>query len=351
MQIKPKKSHVPRLICLAAVSAAIILLCTAVGSVMISPLDALKIIRLKLTGSAVPEELSTLSAILINLRLPRVFLAFISGGAMSLGGAIAQSLLSNPLASPYTMGVSSGASVGAALVTIFGLGAGLSGHTRLALAGTVFSIAAVAVCLIVSSALDRNLGSYTIVLIGMVSSLFLSAIFTLLSGLARDKTALLLRWQLGSFNAKGWDSVFVLLPVTMIGFIICLVKSSELDIISLSDRQAATIGVNVRAVKLLMFSVLAVMTGACVSFSGVIGFVDLVSSHLARRFVGPGHAYMLPSCFLIGGSLMTVSDLIARMAVSGTELPVGAVTAFIGAPFFVAMFFLKSGRGREAGSL
>lgn len=331
-----------KLMLLLPVSLVIIGLGVAVGSADISFFDTAKVIFSKITGSELPQSISeSTAAIIWKLRLPRVLLAFLTGAAMSVGGAVTQSVLGNPLASPYTLGVSSGASLGAAVVTVLGVSLSFAHQMSLALVGTFCAVLTVILCLTVASGIDKNIRSSTIVLLGMVLSLFLSSVFTLISGLSKEKMTLLIRWQMGSFGSKGWETVGVLAPVAAVCIAVILLYSKELDIMSFGDESAEAIGVNIRKTKGLLLLLMAVLTGTAVSFAGVIGFLDLIAPHVARRLFSPKHKYLCPSCALIGGSFMVIADLAARMIIRGTELPVGAVTAFIGAPFFAWVYFSR----------
>lgn len=312
------------------------------GSVAINPIDTFRVVFASLLRLPMPEGITEATAAIIwKLRLPRVALAFLTGAAMSAGGAVTQSVLHNPLASPYTLGVSSGASVGAAIVTVCGVSLPFAGRWSLAAAGTLFGVLTVVVCITLCLRIDKNFGSNTIVLLGMVLSLFLSAVFTFVSGLDREKMTLLIRWQQGLFASKGWDSVGVMLVVTVIGIAAVMFFSRELDILSFGDESAMSVGVNAAKVKWLLLAITAVLTGTAVSFAGVIGFIDLIAPHVARRLFSPRHKYLIPLTALIGGSFMVIADLAARMLIPSTELPVGAVTAFIGAPFFALVYFSR----------
>ena len=327
---------------LLPVSLIAITLGVSIGSADISFSDTVRVVICKIFGFALPDGIGeSAAAIIWKLRLPRVLLAFLTGAAMSVGGAVAQSVLGNPLASPYTLGVSSGASLGAAIVTVLGISIGFAGQMSLALVGTVFAVLTVAVCLTIASGIDKNVRSATIVLLGMVLSLFLSAVFTLISGLSKDKMTLLIRWQMGSFGSKGWETVGVLAICSVICISIIIFYSKELDIMSFGDESAEAIGVNVKKTKTVLLLMMAVLTGTAVSFAGVIGFLDLIAPHIARRIFSPKHKYLCPASALLGGSFMVAADLVSRMIIKGAELPVGAVTAFIGAPFFAWIYFSR----------
>ena len=296
-----------------------------------------KLFRLPLKAGVDPRSVS----IVWLLRLPRVLLAFIAGGCLAISGAVCQSILRNPLASPYILGVSSGASLGAGLVIISGLSIPLLGGFTLPLAGFVCGLAAVFFVAAFSSRIDRSMSNNTIILCGMVLSLFLNALLTTLSAVFSDDLRRIVLWQMGSFAMRGWESVRLLLPFCVIGTAGIFRYAGEMDILTFGDEQAQSAGVETGALrkKLLMFT--AVLTGAAVALSGVIGFVDLIAPHAARKITGSRHRHLLPMSFLLGGSLMVVTDLIARTVISPSELPVGALTALIGAPFFAWVYFRR----------
>ncbi|MDR2211137.1 MAG: iron ABC transporter permease [Spirochaetaceae bacterium] len=276
-----------------------------------------------------------------DLRLPRVILAFLTGGSLAVSGAVFQSVLKNQLASPYILGVSSGASLGAALV-MMGSIAAVAGSFTLPLAGFVFGLGTVFLVIILASALDRSLSNHTIILFGMVSSLFVNAILTVISSLFRRELRNLIIWQMGSFALRGWTYVRLLIPFLVVGLLGILRYIRELDILSFGEEEALSMGVNTRPVRKRLFFFAALLTGASVALSGAIGFVDLVAPHAARRIAGSAHRWVIFLSFCAGGILMVAADLLARLIISPSELPVGAVTALIGAPFFIWVYFRKN---------
>jgi iron complex transport system permease protein len=301
-------------------------------------------------------------AVVWNLRLPRVILAFITGGALAISGAVFQSVLKNQLASPYILGVSAGASLGAALVMAAGVSAGAAaagslfrlgawlGPLTLPLAGFVFGVGTVFLVILLASRLDRSLSNNTIILFGMVFSLFVNAILTTMLALFREELKNLLIWQLGSFALRGWNSVGLMIPFLAAGMAGIIRYTKELDILSFGEDEARSLGVDARRVRTRLFLYASLLTGAAVALSGVIGFVDLIAPHIARRITGSNHRHVLPMSFFAGGILMVLSDLAARIIISPSELPVGAVTALIGAPFFAWIYFRKAGPAKRRGS-
>lgn len=281
------------------------------------------------------------AGIIWSLRLPRVILAFLAGAALSVSGAVMQSVLKNPLASSFTLGVSSGASFGAGLVILGGFTLPLIGFLTVPAAGFVFSLITVSLVMRFSRAIDPRLENNTIILTGMVFSLFINALLTLLSALTKQEVTRLLFWQMGSFSLKGWEPIFILTPIIAVLFAVLLFFSRELDIMTFGDDEATAIGVNVKFHKRILIALASVLTGCTVSFVGIIGFLDLVVPHIGRKILGPGHRALLPFSILAGGSFMVLADLLARTAIPPLDLPVGAITALLGAPFFAWIYFSR----------
>ena len=334
-----------KIIAAVAVSVLVIIIGIALGSVFIPPEDIFSILLNRLFGVPLPEHITSSSVnIMWTLRLPRTLLAFIAGGALSVSGAVMQSVLRNPLASSYTLGVSSGASLGAGIVLLYGVTLPFASMFALPLTGFVFGVATIFIVIAFSSRIDGRMENNTIILTGMVLSLFINAITSLLTALSREQMQRLIVWQMGSFLARGWSSVLILAPLAVAGTIFILHFNRELDMMTFGEEQAQTMGVNMKKTKWIMLSSAAALTGGVVSFTGIIGFVDLVSPHIVRRVFGSSHIYVIPLSAIFGGTFMVICDLIARTVVSPSELPVGVVTALIGAPFFAYVYFAKGRR-------
>jgi iron complex transport system permease protein len=330
----------------AIVSLLIIAAAASLGSSGISLSDTIliilhKVFHLPLKAGIDPKNIS----IVWLLRLPRVLLAFIVGGSLAMSGAVCQSILRNPLASPYILGVSSGASLGAGIIIISGIALPLLGAFTLPLTGFIFGLATVFFVAAFSSRIDKSMSNNTIILCGMILSLFLNALLTTLSALFSDELRRIVLWQMGSFAMRGWTYVQLLLPFLIIGALGIFRYTKEMDILSFGDDQAKSAGVETGSVRKKLLAFCAILTGSAVALSGVIGFVDLIAPHAARKIIGSQHKYLIPMSFILGGSLMTVTDLIARTIISPSELPVGAITALIGAPFFAWVFFRRRKTG------
>jgi iron complex transport system permease protein len=205
--------------------------------------------------------------------------------------------------------------------------------------GFIFGLGTIVLAISFASRLDRQMENNTIILTGMVFSLFVNAVTTLMSALSREHMQRLIFWQMGSFSMKDWSTVFILAPIAVAGTIFITHFNRELDMMTFGEEQAKTMGVNLKRVKWILLISSAALTGSAIAFVGIIGFVDLVAPHIVRRLFGSSHRYVMPMSALFGGSFMVICDLAARTAVSPSELPVGAVTAIIGAPFFAYIYF------------
>ena len=327
---------------LLLVLAAIItiILGVGVGSVYVRPLDTVAIFFNRLLGTTLPETINSVyPALIMDIRLPRVLLAFLTGASLSVCGTVMQSVLQNPLASPYGLGISAGSGFGAALVIVCGASAGALGLILLPTVSFGFGLLTMLSVMAVASRIDRNMSNSTIVLTGMVISLFFSAIMNLLSTLSPTYAQRINLWQLGSFSARDWSSVWVLLPVSAVCLLFFLGYSREMDIMTFGEEQAQAMGVNLRKCKWILMGAVAVLTGTAVAFTGIIGFVDLIAPHMVRQYFGSSHRRVLPASALFGGTFLVLCDLAARTVAPPREIPVGSITALIGAPFFIYIFF------------
>jgi len=296
-----------------------------------------------------PEHITLAqTAIVWNLRLPRVLLAFCAGAALSVSGAVMQSVLRNPLASSYTLGVSSGASLGASLVIFMGVSLPFLHMMTLPVLGFSFGLGTILLVMGISSRLDTRMDNHTIILTGMVFSLFINAITTLMFALFRESMQRMVFWQMGSFSMRDWHTVYILAPVAFVGVLFISRFKWELDIMTFGEEQALTVGVRIKTIKMILLISAAALTGSTIAFVGVIGFVDLVAPHVVRKIFGAAHRYVIPMSAVVGGTFMVAADLTARTVTAPVELPVGAVTAIIGAPFFAYIYF--GGRKKRAGA-
>jgi len=273
--------------------------------------------------------------IALHVRLARVLLAVIVGAGLALAGGVYQGVLLNPLADPFTLGVSTGAAFGASIAILLGWGGltwmGFSLLPAAAFAGALGALYGVYLL----GRMDGRLQSTTLVLAGIIVSTFLSAWISLLKSLNEESVSTIVFWIMGSFSGRTWSHAGLVLPYLIIGGGVILFHARELDLLSLGDIQAQQMGVDVGRVRFRLLLAASLITGAAVAVSGVIGFVGLVVPHLVRLSVGPMHRRLLPLVMLTGGLLVLVADTLARSILpQGEELPVGVVTAILGGPFF-----------------
>ena len=283
-----------------------------------------------------PGSRSAASIIFWQIRAPRVVLAFLVGGALAVAGVILQDLFLNPLTDPYVTGVSSGAALGATIAIVAGLAGGLW-LTGFALIGGLATL------LVVWTAARRRgrVDVYVLLLAGVSASYLLTAIITILMIRANDDLGAILYWLLGSFSGRTWTDVETALFAVPF-MIVPLFFTKEMNILLQGEKRALELGVDVERTKAVLVVTAAVLTAIGVSVSGIIGFVGLIIPHLVRQMVGPNHRRLLPFSLLMGAALMGIADLISRTLLAPTEIPVGVVTTFIGAPVFV--YLLRRGR-------
>jgi iron complex transport system permease protein len=275
----------------------------------------------------------TAEVILGQLRLPRLLLAALVGAGLSLCGAVFQGVLRNPLAEPFILGVSGGAAAGAVLALLLGL-AGI-----LPLALLAFGGAAATVGLVLAIARRRGrMETSTLILTGvMVNAFFTAAIMFVISTTTDQKLHAILFWLYGDLSATRLEQAWLLLPVVVAGGAVFFLHGRHLNLLSAGGLAAATLGMNVERVKLVLFLLVSLVVGVTVSLSGLIGFVGLMVPHLVRMVLGHDHRLLVPAAGLFGASFLVLADTAARTVISPAALPVGVVTAFLGAPFFMLL--------------
>ncbi|MFD1929410.1 FecCD family ABC transporter permease [Sporosarcina siberiensis] len=283
--------------------------------------------------------------ILWKIRMPRVVLAGLVGASLAISGAAFQGLLKNPLADPYTLGVSSGASVGAVMTLFFSISLPILGSYTL----PVFSMigAALTMFLVIGFArlVDRSMKMETIILTGIIFGSFLGSVLSLMIALTGEELRQIISWLLGSVSMRGWKYVNMILPFVFIGTFLLWMNRRELNAMLFGEERAHHLGVNVRRRKFMILIGGSILTGAAVAVSGTIGFVGLVVPHMTRLLWGSDHRHLLTLSFLNGATLLILCDLVARTIISPTELPVGVITAFIGAPVFALIFYKQRRKG------
>lgn len=271
--------------------------------------------------------------IINKVRLPRVLLGILVGASLSVAGAAFQGVLRNPLADPYALGVSSGASVGAAFLIYFGLQMALFGQWSVPIVAFVTGLISLFLVLKLAQ-IDGKLKMETLILSGVVMQAFLGAIVSFMVSISKQVINEIVFWLMGSLAMRGWPYITIISPYLVIGLVILLSYARSLNLLALGERQASHLGVNVERTKLIVLIVATFITSAAVSVAGVIGFVGLIIPHLVRLIVGPDYRLIIPLSAIGGGIYVLWADTLARTLLSPMEIPLGVITAFLGAPFF-----------------
>ena len=277
-------------------------------------------------------------------RLPRVVVAVIAGAGLAIGGAAMQSVVKNPLADPYTTGISSGAVLGITAAIVLGTSIGSFGSNYgMVLNAFVFGLVPTAVAIAVTKM--SNASPATIILAGTAMSYLLNAASTLLLVTAEaGKIQEAFLWQVGTLEWVVWDDVPLMFVITLVGGIVLLFFSRQLNLLLFGDKSAKSLGLDVDNFRLIVLLILSLATASIVSFVGIIGFVGLVSPHIVRMFIGSDNRFVIPASALFGAAFLLVADLIARTVIAPGELPVGVIMSFIGGPIFLILI-IKSRKG------
>ena len=316
---------------------AAMLMCVCVGSVSIPLGDTMICLWNSLWGLPIPAGIS--KAIILSVRLPRVLCVALVGASLSLCGAAMQGLLRNPLADGSTLGVSSGASLGAVVAIALGVtvpGWPFGGTMVMAI---LFAFLSLMMILSLAYALDRSLATNSIILIGVIFSMFVSSLISLIIAFAGEKVRTITFWTMGSLSGSSMAYAGLLAAALAVcgGVILC--HGRELNAFAIGEDNARSVGVNVRRVKLTVMVAVSALIGVCVAVGGTIGFVGLVVPHMARMIVGPNHKRLLPASLFCGAIFLLLADLAGRTLLSPIELPIGVVTSLVGAVIFVIIFW------------
>lgn len=337
LPIKNSKSYI--IFCLFLIMILLFSIITSIiiGSVDINPEWIFKIVINNTVSNNHFKILwpKSTESIIWNIRIPRVLLSILVGAGLSLSGIIMQALTKNSMADPYILGISSGASSGAVSVIMFGLLSFIPSYNIMigAFLGAVIAIFIAIKC----SSVNGKITSTQLVLSGIAVSALFSALTNLMIFKENnsDKIRTALFWMTGSLSGSTWIQVLCISIIFIICSILLMFMHTSLDALILGDDTAITLGADIRLLKIIMILLCTLLTGSIVSISGVIGFVGLVIPHISRTFAGSGHKRLIPVSILIGGIFLIWCDVFSRIIVSPEELPIGVVTSFIGAPFFL----------------
>jgi iron complex transport system permease protein len=331
------RPHAPRgrLAALIVLSLAIALAAPFAGKQRISPADVL---------GGLSDRTEAL--VFWQLRVPRVCLSYVAGAALAISGMAFQSMFRNPLATPFTMGVASGASLGAALCLRFGLALSILGLSSVPL----FSFAGAGLSILLVYGLTRARHGFspaTMLLAGVAVSFFFSSLILFLQYLSDfTQSFRILRWLMGGIEAVGFSAVITTTVFAAAGGLVLAGLTNELNLLATGDDLAISRGVNVLRVKKRLFFATSLMVGGVVSTCGPIGFVGMMAPHICRLLVGPNHRVLLPATLFFGGAFLTLCDTLARTVIAPAEIPVGVITSLLGGPFFL---WLLMGSARQRG--
>lgn len=302
-------------------ACAALALCPFIGMEFISPFT--------LKHSAIQDE------ILVSLRIPRVLMAFFAGGGLALCGLAAQAMFRNPLVEPFTLGIAGGASCGAALVILSGLAIALPGLPLISIGAFVGAVAAIVLVYGISR-MSQKTDSLTLLLAGIAVSFMFSSLLMFIQYASDMRDSFhIVRWLMGGLDIYGYSQVQSMVVVMFAGILLIVWKLPELNHLLIGEDIAGSRGVNVAFTKKVLLTGITLIVGSIVSYCGPIGFVGLIIPYVARRFFPLNHSILGPVSFIIGGTFLLVCDTFARTLIAPTEIPVGVITALLGAPFFL----------------
>lgn len=320
-----------------------IILSICIGNVFISPKEIISIFIYKIfSPNLIDNKIN--ADIIFNIRLPRSILAFFVGASLSLTGIVMQSILRNPLASVYNLGISSGAGLGASLLIITGIN--FNQYFILAIS-TLFAFITIIFILFIAGRIDKYMNNNSIILAGIVISLFLYSLMSFFIYIFPKYSNRIILWQLGNLYLKIFLDILIIILMTIIFLIVLMKYSTVLDIMTFGDTTSLSLGVNAKKMRIFFIIVSSFITAILVSFVGIIGFVDLVSPHIVRKIFGAKHIVAIPMSALFGGMLLNIADIFSRIMVQGANIPIGIVTALIGAPFFLYIFLNNKAAGNQ----
>ncbi len=276
-------------------------------------------------------------SIVRNLRLPRIALGLLVGAALATAGATYQGVFQNPLADPYLLGVAAGGGLGATIAFIYDLGDGRGFLDMVQILAFIGALSSVALTWTIGVLGDRTRASTSLILAGVAVASFFTAIQTFLQQQDTDDLRQVYTWFLGGLNTSGWTEVLQLFPVAAICLTLLALAGRTLDILSVGDDEASMLGLSVGRTRIALVVVASLLTAAAVAVSGLIAFVGLIVPHTVRLLFGSSYRIIVPMSIAVGAGFLVLSDLVARTALTPAELPIGVVTAFFGAPFFVVI--------------
>lgn len=302
-----------------------------------TPIDLKKVFDFKIAYSQNID-----AQIFFSLRLPRVFMAALTGATLAVAGLVFQALLRNSLAEPYTLGVSSGAAFGAVLAMKLKWLYNIGGFSSITVAGFIGAIISISLVFLITRLKGGKFSTFTMILAGVSISFFFASMILFIHYLADfTETHQMIRWIMGSVDIVNYNVLLRLLPFCLIGFIALFFMSRQFNLISMGEESAIARGVNVTTVQKTALIITSLLTGLIVAHSGPIGFVGLMVPHILRLLLGPDHRLLVPVSIIFGATFLIFCDTIARTIIAPAEIPVGIVTALLGGPFFIWLIFKR----------
>jgi len=330
-----RRTRIYSILGLCALLLVVIALATSIGSVKIPLSTTFNILLDRLPFVDItPTWQSTVSTIIVDIRLPRVILAGLVGATLAIAGATYQGIFRNPLADPYLIGVAQGASLGAVigfLLPVNWQGFGLTIIPVLAFVGAILSTTTVYLL----ARVGKTLPVTTLILAGVALGALLGSIVSYLIISSGEEMHGIIFWLMGSFSLSQWSEIGIVLPYAAVGTAVIIIFSRVLNVMQLDEEQAQQLGVNVERIKIILLAAATLITAAGVAFVGTIGFVGIIIPHATRLIWGADHRFLLPLSVLTGAIFMVLTDLAARTIMAPTEIPIGVITAICGAPFFL----------------
>lgn len=330
---------------LSIVAGLLGLVCLQLGTQYIGAGRIIGLFSSLLFGRPVDERMvDTTGVILFQVRLPRVMLGFLVGSCLASVGVALQALLRNPLADPYVLGVSSGAALGVAVAVLFGIGTTVLALSLLPVCGFVGGLVALAVIYRMAATHER-LPIHSVLLAGVILNAIFSALIMFITSIMEPNRSFgMMAWLMGSLTAPAYPVLVALSGYLLVGLLLLFKQVRVLNILALGEESARSLGIDTERVKRFIFLVSALMTGAVVSFSGMIGFIGMIVPHAVRLVLGADHRLLLPASALVGGMFLMVADTMARTLFVPSEVPVGVITALAGGPFFVYLLVWRKDR-------
>ncbi|MGD2186327.1 MAG: iron ABC transporter permease [Desulfobacterales bacterium] len=331
-----REATISQLALLSVVLGSAVVISTAMGYIRLPAIDVIKILTAKLSGQEgfIDDMDKLYPVIVLEVRLPRILSAAIVGAGLAISGVVFQGILLNPLADPYTLGVSAGAAFGASLAILLNIG--FMGTASVPLFAFIGAVATLFFVMYLSAS-GGGISSTNLILSGIIVAAILSAGISFLKYIADEQVAVIIFWLMGSFGSKTWTDVGLTFLLIGCGFLIFMYYARDLNLMSLGDRTASSLGVDTQKVTLTLLTTASMVAAICVSVSGIIGFVGLLVPHMMRLLTGPDNRRLIPISFLAGAILLLAADTITR-AVLPSEIPIGVLTALIGGPFFCYIF-------------